>query len=149
MAFEEEQLRKFEIDNPCLFSAGRATGPGQSLRPRRGSLVVPSLTLSRGSFSGHFGAVDKVPEFKRSARFRQEKRRSWASIQGSHHSNVFIDYLHLEQKEYDGYYFNLDGELVCFDVSLSEICDGLLIKKRLSRTVPCCNGDEVILAVYR
>ncbi len=40
-----------------------------------------------------------------------------------------IDYLHLEQKEYDGYYFNLAGELVCFDASLSEICDGLLIRK--------------------
>ena len=27
------------------------------------------------------------------------------------------------------YYFNSDGELVCFDASLSEICDGLLIRK--------------------
>lgn len=40
-----------------------------------------------------------------------------------------IDYLHLEQKEYDGYYFNSDGELICFDASLSGICDGLLIRK--------------------
>lgn len=40
-----------------------------------------------------------------------------------------IDYLHLEQKEYDGYYFDSNGELVCFDASLSEICNGLLIKK--------------------
>ena len=40
-----------------------------------------------------------------------------------------IDCLHLEQKEHDGYYFNSDGELVCFDASLSEICDGLLIRK--------------------
>ena len=40
-----------------------------------------------------------------------------------------IDCLHLAQKEYDGYYFNPDGELVCFDASLSEICDGLLIRK--------------------
>lgn len=40
-----------------------------------------------------------------------------------------IDCLHLEQKEYDGYYFNSDEELVCFDASLSEICDGLLIRK--------------------
>lgn len=40
-----------------------------------------------------------------------------------------IDYLHLKQKEYDGYYFNSNGELVCFDASLSEICNGLLIRK--------------------
>ena len=40
-----------------------------------------------------------------------------------------IDLLHLEQKVYDGYYFNPDGELVCFDASLSGICDGLLIRK--------------------
>lgn len=40
-----------------------------------------------------------------------------------------IDYLHLEQREYDGYYFNSDGELVCFDAALSGICDGLLIRK--------------------
>lgn len=40
-----------------------------------------------------------------------------------------IEYLHLEQKEYDGYYFNPDGELICFDAALSGICDGLLIRK--------------------
>ena len=40
-----------------------------------------------------------------------------------------IDHLHLEQKEYDGYYFNSNGELICFDASLSGICDGLLIRK--------------------
>ena len=40
-----------------------------------------------------------------------------------------IEHLHLEQKEYDGYYFNSVGELICFDASLSGICDGLLIRK--------------------
>lgn len=40
-----------------------------------------------------------------------------------------IDHLDLEQKEYDGYYFNPDGELICFDAALSGICDGLLIRK--------------------
>lgn len=40
-----------------------------------------------------------------------------------------IDYLNLAQKEYDGYYFNSDGELICFDALLPGICNGLLIKK--------------------
>ena len=40
-----------------------------------------------------------------------------------------IERLHLKQREYDGYYFNSNEELVCFDASLSEICNGLLIKK--------------------
>ena len=40
-----------------------------------------------------------------------------------------IEYLHLKQREYDGYYFNLDNELVCFDASLSGMCNGFLIRK--------------------
>lgn len=40
-----------------------------------------------------------------------------------------IDYLHLEQKEYDGYYFDSEGVLVCFDGSLCGISGGLLIRK--------------------
>lgn len=40
-----------------------------------------------------------------------------------------IDYLHLEQREYDGYYFDSEGVLVCFDGSLCGINSGLLIRK--------------------
>ena len=40
-----------------------------------------------------------------------------------------IDYLHLEQREYDGYYFDSEGVLVCFDGSLCGISSGLLIRK--------------------
>ena len=40
-----------------------------------------------------------------------------------------IECLHLEQRENDGYYFNPDGILVCFDAALSGICNGLLIRK--------------------
>lgn len=40
-----------------------------------------------------------------------------------------INYLQLEQKEYDGYYFSSGGSLVCFDASLSGMCHGLLIRK--------------------
>lgn len=54
-----------------------------------------------------------------------------------------IDYLHLEQKEYDGYYFNPDGELVCFDASLSKICDGLLIRKDYLEQFLAATGMKV------
>lgn len=40
-----------------------------------------------------------------------------------------IDHLHLEQRGYDGYYFDSEGVLVCFDGSLCGISSGLLIRK--------------------
>lgn len=62
-----------------------------------------------------------------------------------------IDYLRLEQKEYDGYYYDPSGTLVCFDSSLSGDCDGLLIRidyleKFLAATGMrlfwLCNGEK-------
>jgi len=40
-----------------------------------------------------------------------------------------LNSLRLEQKEYDGYFYSEDGTLVAFDGNLSDICDGLLIRK--------------------
>lgn len=40
-----------------------------------------------------------------------------------------VDLFNLKQKEYNGYFFSCNDELVCFDASLSGICDGLLIRK--------------------
>ncbi len=40
-----------------------------------------------------------------------------------------IDYLHLEQQKYDGYFYSKDGTLVSFDGNLANICKGLLIRK--------------------
>lgn len=40
-----------------------------------------------------------------------------------------INYFHLEQKEFDGYYYSPDGTLVCFDAALPGLCQGLLIRK--------------------
>ena len=56
MVFEREQLRKFEIDNLFLFSAGRVTGLGRLFRRRSGGGLF--LALYRGGLSalalGHF-----------------------------------------------------------------------------------------------
>ena len=58
MVFEREQLRKFEIDNLFLFSAGRVTGLGRRLRRRLGSGRGFFPALYRGGFGslalGHF-----------------------------------------------------------------------------------------------
>ncbi|MCL2592035.1 MAG: hypothetical protein FWD82_01595 [Defluviitaleaceae bacterium] len=40
-----------------------------------------------------------------------------------------IDYLELEQREYDGYFYNKDDILVAFDGTLSKNSNGLLIRK--------------------
>lgn len=40
-----------------------------------------------------------------------------------------LDYLQLEQNEYDGYFYGKDGTLVSFDGNLANIVDGLLIRK--------------------
>ena len=40
-----------------------------------------------------------------------------------------IDYLQLEQREYDGYLYDRDGTLVSFDGELSGHCNGLIIRK--------------------
>ena len=39
-----------------------------------------------------------------------------------------IDHLQLEQKNTDGYFYSKNGELVCFDGSLSGLCKGLFIR---------------------
>lgn len=39
-------------------------------------------------------------------------------------------YLNLHQKQFHGYYYNADNELVAFDGNIADICNGLLIKKK-------------------
>lgn len=40
-----------------------------------------------------------------------------------------IEKLRLEQKNADGYYYSQDGRLVCFDGSITGICNGLLVRE--------------------
>lgn len=40
-----------------------------------------------------------------------------------------LDYLKLEQKKYDGYFYSQDGTLVSFDGKLAKSYNGLLIRK--------------------
>lgn len=57
---------------------------------------------------------------------------------------ALIDFLQLEQKQADGYYYSKDDELVCFDGSLPGICEGLLIRADYLKKFLDENGLKVI-----